>query len=260
MRNIFSLFKNKKVGLALGGGAVWGMAHIGVFKAIEELKIPIHCISGTSAGSIAGVLYASGLNPSQIEKIALSTHWSSLAKPSIPIKGIFSTEPMEDFLKKYLMSLYIQDLKIPFSAISVDAIEGKEIIFKEGYIPTAIRASCAIPGIFRPIEHKDLMLIDGGIMDNVPVTPVKDLGCDFVIAVHLSQELNAWRPKNTAELILKSFIIAQNANSRKEMYQADMVIDVNTNKISPSDFKNSKALIKIGYETAMDVLGKEFSK
>lgn len=260
MRSFFSIFKNKKIGLALGGGAIWGMAHIGVLKAIEKLEIPIYCISGTSAGSIAGVFYAAGLTPLQIERIALSTHWSSLAKPSIPIKGIFSTEPMEDFLKKYLIHLNIQDLKMPFSAVAVDALEAKEIIFKEGYIPTAIRSSCAIPGIFRPIEQGDMMLIDGGIMDNVPVTPVKDLGCDLVIAVNLTPEFSTWKPRSTAELILKSFLIAQYANSRRAMVKADVVIDINTKKISPADLKNSKELIDLGYKTAMDVLEKAFEK
>lgn len=260
MRSIFSLFKNKKIGLALGGGAAWGIAHIGVFKAIEEFKIPIYCISGTSAGSIAGALYAAGLTASQIEKIALSTHWSTLVKPSIPIKGIFSTEPMEDFLKKYLINTNIQDLNMPFSAVAVDAIEGKEIIFKEGYIPTAVRASCAVPGIFRPVEQGNMMLIDGGVMDNVPVTPVKDLGCDLVIAVHLTPEFNTWKPKNTAELILKSFLIAQYANSKREMSKADVALDINTKKISPTDLKNTKELIDLGYETAIKVFEKEFKK
>lgn len=253
MRSILSIFKNKKIGLALGGGAVWGMAHIGVLKAIEELNIQISCISGTSAGSISGVLYASGLRPYQIEKIALSTHWNSLAKPSLPIKGIFSTEPMEEFLKKYLDDYYIENLKIPFSAIAVDANEGKEVIFHEGYIPTAIRASCAVPGIFRPVEQGDMLLIDGGVIDNVPVTPVKQLGAELVIAVHLAPQLNTWTPKNTAELILKSFLIAQYANSIREMRNADIVIDINTKKISPADLKNSEELIGIGYDTAMKI-------
>ncbi len=244
-------FRNRKIGLALGGGAILGMCHVGVLQAVDELDIPVSCISGTSAGALVGVLYASGITSSQLKRIALSTHWGLLAKPSLPRRGIFSTEPMETFLKKYLNDLYIQNLKIPFSAVAVDAVEGKEIIFHEGYIPTAIRASCAIPGIFRPIEQDNMLLIDGGIMDNVPVTPLKHLDADIVIAVCITPGFSSWNPRNTPELIMKSFLLAQHANSKREMSHADIIIDIDTKKISPADFKGSAELIEIGYKTAM---------
>ncbi|NLK71519.1 MAG: patatin-like phospholipase family protein [Clostridiales bacterium] len=254
MSSVLSLFRRKKIGLALGGGAVWGTAHIGILKAIDELKIPISCISGTSAGSLVGALYASGMSPSDMENIASTTNWSQLTRPSLPKRGILSTEPMEDFLKKIFTDLYIENLKIPFSAIAVDAVEGKEIIFSKGYLPTALRASCSIPGIFRPVEQGKMLLIDGGIMDNVPVTPVRKLGADIVIAVNLSPDLNKWIPKNTAGLILKSFLLAQHANSIREMTHAEIVINVNTKKISPADFRCTKELIDIGYNAAISVL------
>lgn len=254
MNSVFSILKNKKIGLALGGGGVWGMCHIGVLKAIDELKIPIQFISGTSVGSLIGVLYASGLTPSQIERIALTSHWGDLTKPSLPRRGIFSTEPMEAFLKKYLYHLNIEDLPLSFSAVAVDAVGGKEIIFHEGFIPTAIRASCAVPGIFRPIEQENMLLIDGGIMDNVPVTPTHQLGAEQVIAVHLSPDLNKWKPKNTPELILKSFLLAQYANSKRAMDHAEVIIDIDTKKISPADFKSTSELIDIGYNTALSIL------
>jgi len=254
MNSILPFFRQKKIGLALGGGAILGMCHIGVLQAIDELKIPISCISGTSAGSLVGVLYASEITPSQLKRIALSSHWGLLARPSLPRRGIFSTEPMEEFLKKYLDTLQIQELKIPFSAIAVDAVEGKEIIFREGYIPTAIRSSCAVPGIFRPIEQGEMLLIDGGIMDNVPVTPVKHLGAEVVIAVSIAPGFNTWKPKNTLELILKSFLLAQLSNSKREMGHADIIIDIDTKKISPVDFRSSEELIEIGYTAGMKAL------
>ncbi len=246
--------RNKKIGLALGGGATLGMCHVGVLQAIDELKIPISCISGTSAGALVGVLYASGITSSQLKRIALSTHWGLFAKPSLPRRGIFSTEPMETFLKKYLDDPYIENLKIPFSAIAVDAVEGKEIIFHEGYIPTAIRASCAIPGIFQPIEQGNMLLIDGGIMDNVPVTPLKHLDAELIIAICITPGFSSWNPKTTPELIMKSFLLAQHVNSKREMSHADIIIDIDTKKISPADFRESAELIEIGYETALKSL------
>ncbi len=254
MNSILPFFRRKKIGLALGGGAILGMCHIGVLQALDELKIPISSISGTSAGSLVGVLYASDISPSQLKRIALSTHWGLLAKPSLPRRGIFSTEPMEEFLKKYLDTLHIEDLKIPFSAIAVDVVEGKEIIFHEGYIPTAIRSSCAVPGIFRPIEQGEMLLIDGGIMDNVPVAPVQHLGAELIIAVSITPGFNTWKPKNTPELILKSFLLAQLSNTKREMSHADIIIDIDTKKISPVDFRSSEELIEMGYHIAMGIL------
>lgn len=246
--------KHKKIGIALGGGSVWGMAHIGVLKAIEELDIEISCISGTSVGAFLGSLYASHISARQLEKIALSTNWSKISRPQLSLKGLFSLEPMEDFIKKYIYDLYIENLPIPFCAVATDVVSGKELIFDKGYLPTIIRGSCSIPGIFEPVSLDNLLLVDGGVVNNLPVSAVKSLGSDFIIGVNLSTEFNTFRPRNTPELLIKSFLIMQNSNSHKEASKADLVIDINTKKISPADFKYAEELIEIGYRSAMNIL------
>ncbi|HHY91328.1 MAG TPA: patatin-like phospholipase family protein [Clostridiales bacterium] len=241
-----------KIGLALSGGSVWGLAHIGVLKALEEYQIPISYISGTSVGALIGGLYASGISASKLEELAYQTQWKDLCRFAIPHGGLFTNEPMESLIHKHIGYKTFEDLKIPFAAICTDLISGEEVVIQSGKFTTAIRASTAIPGIFQPVVVEGRTLVDGGVVNNLPVTQLKKMGANYTIAVHLFSDLNQWIPKTGPEIILKSFLIMQHRASWHEISQADLLIDINLKGFNPIDLNQSKKLIQRGYERALE--------
>ncbi|WZL72448.1 patatin-like phospholipase family protein [Clostridiaceae bacterium 35-E11] len=242
------------VGLALGGGAVWGIAHIGVLKAFERHHIPIHCISGTSIGALVGGLYAAGVSVEQLIELTSQTHWKDLSRLSFPLGGLLSNEPMEKFIYNIIGDKDFSDLMMPFVAVATDLISGKEIVLNTGKLAAAIQASTAIPGIFHPIVLEDHTLVDGGVVNNVPVTLLKEMGARITIAVNLSPDFNNWIPKNSLEVILKSFLIMQNTVALSETAQADIIIDINMKDFNPIDFKQAKSLLNKGYTTGLSAI------
>ncbi len=240
-----------KIGLALSGGSAWGIAHIGVLKALEENQIPISYISGTSIGALIGGLYALGVPVSKLEELAHQTHWKDLCRFVIPNEGLLTNEPMESFIHKKIGYKTFEDLKIPFAAICTDLISGEEVVIQSGKVATAIRASTAIPGIFQPVVIEGRTLVDGGLVNNLPVTQLKKMGAHYTIAVHLFSDFNQWIPKTGPEIILKSFLIMQHKASSHEISQADLLIDINMKGFNPIDLNQSKKLIQKGYERGL---------
>ena len=179
-------FMKKKVGLALGGGAARGLAHIGVIKALEEYDIPIRMIAGTSMGALVGAAYATGLSGTELEEIACNVDFRTIAKlflPTLPITGLVDGKRIEDFLKALVGDVNIRNLKIPFTAVAADIESAEEILIRDGSLIGAIRASISIPGIFTPVKYQNRYLVDGGLLNPVPVDVVRNMGADFVIAV-----------------------------------------------------------------------------
>jgi NTE family protein len=242
------------VGVALGGGAVWGIAHIGVLKAFERHHIPVHCISGTSIGALVGGLYAAGVSVEQLIELTSQTHWKDLSRLSFPLGGLLSNEPMEKFIYNIIGDTEFSHLNMPFAAVTTDLISGKEIVIDSGKLSTAIRASTAIPGIFHPVEFNGRTLVDGGVVNNVPVTLLKEMGARIRIAVNLSPDFNNWIPKNSLEIILKSFLIMQNIVALSETAQADIIININMKDFNPIDFKQAKALLNKGYTAGLSAV------
>ena len=179
---IWWLFGKRKVGLALGGGVARGIAHIGVLKVLDDSQIPIDFITGTSAGSIVGAAYASGLDVKTIEQIALNIHWAELLKFAFFQPGFISEEAIIDYVIKYIGDYDFSELKIPFAAVATDIRTGEEVVIKEGSVARAVAASSAFPGFFAPADLAGRFLIDGGIAANVPVAAVRGMGAEYVIA------------------------------------------------------------------------------
>ncbi|MFH1972549.1 MAG: patatin-like phospholipase family protein [archaeon] len=180
--------KTPKIGLALGGGAAKGIAYIGVLKVLERNKIPIDYISGTSIGSVIGGLYASGYSAKDLEKIAIEMDWKSLFDFSQLERGLISGKGMEKKIRELLNNKQFNDLKIKFIATAVDIKTGREYFFNKGDVAKAIRASIAIPGLFAPVHLNNMILVDGGVIDPVPVKSLKGK-CDKVIAVASTMQL-----------------------------------------------------------------------
>jgi NTE family protein len=180
--------KNPKVGLALGSGAARGLAHIGVLKVLEENKIPIDFIAGTSMGALIGATYAAGLDIEQIEEIACNTDWKLTARlflPTLPRSGFVEGKRIKDFLKTLIGDSNIDTLKVPFAVVATDLLTGEEIVIHKGSLVEAVRASISIPVIFTPVRHQNRFLVDGGLVNPVPTSVAAEMGADVIIAVNV---------------------------------------------------------------------------
>ena len=184
--------KGLKFGLALGSGSARGMAHIGVIQVLEAYRIPVDMIAGTSIGSVVGSVYATGASVKQMKEAALSMKRSktiSLMDPTLPHSGLISGNRTEKILNKIaLKDKTFDDLKIPFAAVATDIKTGAKVILNQGSVIKAVRASISIPGIFTPVKYQDYYLVDGGVVDPVPVDVVQMMGADIIIAVSLTEK------------------------------------------------------------------------
>ena len=187
----FSKRKPKKIGLALGSGSARGWAHIGVIHALNNAGIKIDYIAGTSIGSVVGAVFATG-NLEALEDVAVRLDWKQIAylfDVVLPKSGIIDGKKVEVFVRNHLKEMNIEDLPIPFCAISTDLSTGEEVVISDGDIIKAVRASISIPGIFTPVRNNGRILVDGGLVNPVPVSVAREMGADFVIAVDLSHGL-----------------------------------------------------------------------
>lgn len=219
-----------KIGLALGGGGPKGLAHIGVIKVLEKNNIPIDYIAGTSAGAMVGGMYAYLKDIDSLEKHFLSKNWmqmlSYFADPSFK-GGFIQGNRMEEFLQEYLQSATFDKTSIPFRATAVDLQTGKLNELHDGLLSTSIRASCAIPMLFRPVEIDKHLFVDGGLLSSVPVQTVKNMGADIVIAVQLNRYYEPTHDLKTLSILevgeyALNLVERQIADS--EITQADFVI------------------------------------
>lgn len=230
-----------KIGLALGGGGPKGLAHIGVIKVLEQNNIPIDYIAGTSAGAMVGGMYAATRNIASLESHFLDKNWlqmlSYFVDPSLK-GGFIQGNKMEEFLDEYLHSMTFESLQIPFRATTVSLQSGKMAELQEGLLTTAIRASCAIPMLFKPVEIKGELYVDGGLLSSVPVQTVKKMGADIIIAVQLNkyydihQDISKLGIFEIGELSLQ---IVERKIADEEVEQADFVIRP---KVSHVHWKN----------------------
>ncbi len=215
----------KRVGLVLSGGGALGTAHVGVLEVLESAAIRPSCITGTSAGSAVGAAYCGGLSLDEIQAVALSMQWSKVGRVVRPRGGFFDGSRLEEYLISLIGDRTFEDLDIPFAAAAADILGDELLILKEGRVAPAVRASCAFPGVFTPVEVEGRVLVDGGLINNLPVAAARELGAEYVIAVDLSAPLVGHRkpPANLMEMWLMSLgTLIRNTN--REASLADVVI------------------------------------
>ena len=229
------MYKNVKIGLALGGGAAKGSSHIGVLKVLEKNGIFPDYICGTSMGSIVGGLYASGMTTEQMEKELSTLKKSDLMDFSllkIRRGGLLLGKKMQDTIEKYSKGAKIEDCKIPFSCVAVNLKDGTEQIFTSGILSEAITASCCVPVVFHPIKKDDMILVDGGLLNNVPCDVVKKQDVDFVIAVNCvgEREFTDEQLNSTLKILMAALdiLLSKQARQKAEQY-ADYYISFHTN-------------------------------
>jgi NTE family protein len=246
--------RQAKVALVLGAGAARGFAHIGVLKVMEANKIPIHLIIGTSAGSFVGSLYAYGFNAFQLQKMALSVEKSDLIDYTIPDNGFIKGDKLEEYLNNVFKNTPIEKFKIPFYAVATSLPSGQEVVFGQGNAGKAIRASCSIPGIFRPAKFADKMYVDGGVVSPVAVDVARRFGADVVIAADISADLDTKQPEGTIDTILQSINIMYSRLAAAQLTRADVVIKPKAGHIGSTDLDKKHEAIMEGEKAALEGL------
>jgi NTE family protein len=247
-----------KIALVLGGGAARGFAHVGVIRALEQEKIPIDMIVGTSVGSLIGALYAADPNSFELEWTAFK-----LEKDDLFDYGVFSTftgmgpvkgDKLEDFVKKRVPVENIEQLKMPFSAVATDLNRGVAVILDKGSVAKAVRASSAIPGVFSPVDYQGKTLVDGGVMDNIPVSVARKKGADIVIAVDISENVTNFNITNIIDVMIQSLTIIMNENAKHKARDADVLITPAVGDVAMLDFTQKKRCMQAGSEAAQRAL------
>lgn len=246
--------KPAKIALVLGAGASKGFAHIGVLKILENNKIPIHMIVGTSVGSVVGSLYAYGCNAFELQKISFSIEQKDIVDLAIPDNGFIRGEKLEEFVNKTLKHTPIEKLKIPFYAVATEIQNGQETVLGRGNTGQAVRASSAIPGVFRPVRIGDKVYVDGGVVSPVAVGAAKRMGADLVIAVDISAGSERTPPGNTIETLLQSINIMYSKLAAVQLAQADVVIRPKVGHIGSADFSKRHEAILEGEKAAIETL------
>ncbi len=253
-REIKPVPKPANIAVVLGAGSSRGFAHIGVLKILEANKIPIHMIIGTSAGSFVGSLYAYTCNAFQLQEMSFSIEKGDIIDWTIPDNGFIKGEKLEEFINKTLKDTPIEKLKIPFYAVTTDIQNGKEVVFGSGNTGRAVRASCSIPGIFRPVKIADKMYVDGGVVSPVAVNAARRLGADVVIAVDISANVEGVQPEGTIENLLQSISIMYSKLASIQLSNADVVIRPNVGHIASGDFSRKHEAVLEGEKAALEVL------
>ncbi|SPB17071.1 Patatin [Caballeronia novacaledonica] len=240
-----------RIGLALGGGAARGFAHIGVIKALEARNVRVDLVAGTSAGSVIAALYASGMTGIAINKLALTMDEASISDWAMPFRtrGILQGTALQNYLNKTLDNRPIEKMAKPLGIVATDLKSGQPILFQRGNTGVAVRASCSVPSIFEPVKIGDREYVDGGLVSPVPAAFAHKMGADFVIAVDISARPESGLTSNSFDVLMQTFtIMGQTIKAYELDKYANAVIRPNLNAMSSSDFSQRNASILAGEE------------
>ncbi len=241
-----------KVALVLGGGAARGFAHVGVIRALEKEKIPVDLIVGTSVGSLIGAIYAHDRNSFELEWTAFALEKNEFFDYGLlnafTGMGIAKGDKLEAFVKNKIPVADIENLKVPFVAVATDLNRGTRVTLDSGSIARAVRASSAIPGVFQPVEHQGKLLVDGGVIDNVPVSVARERGADIVIAVDIGQQVANFKIENVIDVMLQSITIMGAENAKVKKRDADVLITPSIGDVGRLDFTQKKRSMQAGIE------------
>lgn len=243
-----------RIGLALGGGGARGFAHIGVLRALEEMGIKPDVISGTSAGSIIAALYADGYTPQHIIRLFSELDVKELVDVTIPRNSLLKMDKFIHFIDKRLHSKRIEDLKIPTYIVATDFDNGKSVAFDKGDLAIRIAASCSIPIVFPPIAIDGIHYVDGGVMRNLPVTPIRDL-CDVVIGINVSPMQHEQYENNLLSITNRAYNFLSCGNVFPDIALCDILIEnEDISGYNVFDLDEQEKIEELGYQKAIEVL------
>jgi NTE family protein len=240
-----------KIALVLGGGAARGFAHVGVIRALEQDKIPIDLVVGTSVGSLIGAIYAADVSSFDLEWTAFQLEKDDLfdfgVMTAVTGMGFAKGDKLEEWVKGHIKTANIENLKIPFAAVATDLNWGHKVVLDKGSVARAIRASAAIPGVFQPVQHQGKILVDGGVVDNIPISVAKAKGADIVIAVDISGNIGNTNITNLLGVSLQATSIMFAVNVERAKKEADILITpAGIGDIGMLDFTQKKRCMQAG--------------
>ncbi|MBM2886042.1 patatin-like phospholipase family protein [Chromobacterium phragmitis] len=243
-----------KIGLALGGGAAKGFAHIGVIKVLEGAGIVPDIITGTSAGSVVGSLYASGLNGVQLQQRAMALDQADLTDWTLSTKGVLKGEKLQNWINAQVGNKPLEKLPRPFGAVATELDSGRKVVFRVGNTGQAVRASASIPNVFLPVKIGGKRYVDGGLVSPVPVSAAKEMGAQFVIAVDITARPKPGKAVGFLSMLDQSLNIMNGPALALELKQADVVIRPDVLDIGSADFDSRNQAILEGEKAAQQML------
>jgi NTE family protein len=246
-----------KIGVALGGGFARGIAHAGVLEVLERHRIPIHCVTGTSAGAIVAAAYASGVKPSEIARVGCSMRFQDVARWSLGRMGFVASERMQGFLEKLLRVYRFEEMRIPLGVVATDLASGRPVDFcGPGDVFLPIRASCSYPGLFRPVRQEGRLLVDGAIGMEVPAALARRLGATHVISVYLPMLESDVFPRNMFQVVNRCFQILQSRTEKDWRAASDLVIAPDVREMAWDGFDRGMEMVKAGEVAATVALAR----
>ncbi|HHE32257.1 MAG TPA: patatin [Chlorobaculum parvum] len=247
-------------GVAFGGGAVLGAAHIGVLKAMHETGFRADCVAGTSIGSFVAALHAFGRSWQEIEEVAMDLDWFDLSGLALSSYGLLSNRKFGRLVLELLGRKRIEDAQIPLAIVATDICTGGKVVMRKGSVATAVMASASIPGIFNPVKLKKMLLVDGLLTENVPVSPLKEMGADRIVCIDLLGRHTFHKPEHLAMLLMNAFYSAMRTMSEIQMEAADLVIRPDLSDFSLVDISAVPEIFEAGYREALPCLSSWMSE
>ena len=242
-----------RVGLALAGGFARGIAHIGVLRILKEAGIPIDCVAGTSVGALIGAAYCSGASLDEMERIGATTSFTDFGRWTPSWLGLATNLRMEKYLERLTPIKNFEDLRTPLAIATTDINEGVSVFYSHGAIAPALRASCAYPGLFVPIQHEGRTLVDGFLTAPVPVEGAMLLGAEVVIAIYLEAG-NLGQPRTFTDVLSRSFNIIQRHADLAWRTQAGVIVEPDVKSFVWDDFTKTPEMVAVGEAAALAAL------
>lgn len=245
----------KRVGLALGGGAALGAIHIGALNALKDFGVQPHCIAGASVGAVVATFHAFGVPLDEIKHFALHLGWSDILHFNVSKMGLLSNETLGRMAQSRLGNCCLEDAELPVAVVATDIERAEEVFITKGDIKTAIMASTALPGIFSPIEREGRLLVDGGVLENVPLSPLRDMGAEFLIGVDLTDKRGNYpRPHNLIGVMINAIEMGITRTTRLQTQAADLLISPDLSDFKAIDASQTEHIIQRGYEATCQAL------
>lgn len=251
--------RRPKIGLALGSGGLRGFAHIGVLKVLERENIPVDLIAGCSIGAMIGALYASGLDSEMLLKLAKGLkrrHWLDFVMPKM---GLVSGDRVLDTMRLLTKRKKFEDLGIPLSVVATELNHGTEIVFSEGDVAEAVRASISVPGVFVPYKYGDMLLIDGAVINPTPIDIARKMGAEIVLAVDLAHAGTICCVTNVFDVIIQAIDIMERELLKNRLHHCDVLVRPDVGQIPPSAFELVDECVALG-EQAMEAMLPELKR
>ncbi len=247
-----------KVALVLGGGAARGFAPGGVIRVLEQAKIPVDLVVGTSVGSLIGAIWAADQNSFELEWTAFQLEKDDLLDYGLLTAmlgmGLARGEKLETFVRSHVKAQNIEDLKLPFAAVATDLNWGQKVVLDRGSVARAVRASSAIPGVFQPVTYMGKLLVDGGVVDNIPIAVARQKGADVVVAVDISENLGNTNITNLVDVMLQAANIMFALNVEHSKKDADVLVQPRVGDVAMLDFTQKKRCMEAGIAAARDAV------